>query len=151
MPQIYKYHWCTHIPEKLRYVLLRGWGADNGLALGHREPREGQGSGDEVLRGAAADSFRGRLHPSRPMGRADPPTGKLGVSQPGGRHPKISQWTQRVPPSAPRGKVPSHIFPEMPTPKCGSQAGGQVCARDPSPKPSHRHPKEDPRPRKLLT
>lgn len=64
-----------------------------------------------------ADGSLGCLHPSRPLRKAAPTTEKSGVCHPGGRHPKTSQWSQSVPPSATRGKVPSHIFPEMPTPK----------------------------------
>lgn len=64
-----------------------------------------------------ADGSLGCLHPSRPLRKAALTTEKPGVCHPGGRHPKTSQWSQSVPPSTTRGKVPSHIFPEMPTPK----------------------------------
>lgn len=36
MPQIYKYHSCTHIPEKLRYRPLWGGGQDTAWWQGHR-------------------------------------------------------------------------------------------------------------------
>lgn len=118
MPQIYKYHRRTHIPEKLRYALLQGW--RGGLAAGPQPSPQGppgqRGSRDEALRGAMADHLLGCSPPSRPTGQAAPTTEKPGVCHPGAgipRHPN----GPAVPPSATRGKFPSHVFPEMSTPK----------------------------------
>lgn len=80
--------------------------------------------------GAMEDGFLGCFHPSRPMGKAAPITEELGTGHPGGRHPKIFQWSQSVPP-------PATSFQRCLLPSGRSQAGGQACARAPGPTPSY--------------
>lgn len=115
MPQIYIYHRCIHIPEKLRYSLLwGGGGAGAGLAGSwplarfHRDPgREAWVSG----RGT------GRDHDGRLPGKGHSKHGEDGMCHPGGWHPKIVQWSQSVLTRTTRSQVPSHVLPEMTAPK----------------------------------
>lgn len=115
-----------------------GWGARAGLAQGHSPIPQGspgqRGSREEVLRGAMADHFLGCFPPSRPTGQAAPTMEKPGVRHPGGWHPQTSQCPT-VPPSATRGKIPSHHFPEMSTPKWLATGRGAGLCQSPWPHP----------------